>query len=150
MLALYWLIAAAVFIVLEIATLGLTTIWFAGGALVAALAAMLVLPIYVQVIIFLVISGFLLLITRPLASHFLNNRTVKTNAESLIGLQCLVTKEINNLKAQGEVTIKGQMWSARSVENGILIPQHSIVKVEAISGVKLMVSVISFPEKLSD
>ncbi|MDO4975843.1 MAG: NfeD family protein [Eubacteriales bacterium] len=147
--ALYWLIAAAVFILLEILTMGLTTIWFAGGALVAAVAAMLLLPISVQVIIFIVVSLILLMITRPLASHFINNKAIRTNAESLIGQSCLVTEEIDNLRATGQVTIRGQAWSARSKQADKVIPQNAIVKVEHISGVKLIVSVVSYPEKLN-
>lgn len=148
MVALYWLLAAAVFLGLEIITMGLTTIWFAGGALIAAIAAMLRFPIIAQIIIFAVVSLILLIITRPFASHFLNNRTVKTNAESLVGQRCLVTKPIDNLRATGEVVIRGQTWSAKSTESDSVIPENSIVEVKSITGVKLVVSVISLPEKI--
>ena len=148
MVALYWLLAAAVFLGLEIITMGLTTIWFAGGALIAAIAAMLRFPIIVQIIIFAVVSLILLIVTRPFASHFLNNRTVKTNAESLVGQRCLVTKPIDNLRAIGEVVIRGQTWSAKSMENDSVIPENAIVEVKSITGVKLVVSVISLPEKI--
>ena len=148
MVALYWLLAAAVFLGLEIITMGLTTIWFAGGALIAAIAAMLRFPIIVQILIFAVVSLILLLVTRPFASHFLNNRTVKTNAESLVGQRCLVTKPIDNLRATGEVVIRGQTWSAKSTESDSVIPENSIVEVKSITGVKLVVSVISLPEKI--
>ncbi len=148
MVALYWLLAAAVFLVLEILTMGLTTIWFAGGALAAALFALLSFPIGVQVLVFLAISLVLLFVTRPLANRFVNNKVVKTNVDSLVGQKCLVTKSIDNLRAQGEVTLKGQTWSARSLDGKTDIPENAIVKVEAISGVKLLVSVISMPETI--
>ena len=149
MVAFYWLMAAAILIVLEILTMGLTTIWFAGGALLAAVAAMLSCPVAVQIIVFAVTSLVLLLITRPLATHFLNNKTVKTNAESLIGQSCLVTKDIDNLRASGEVTVRGQTWSARSESEEILIPAQTVVEIVKISGVKLIVRERSGPEEES-
>ena len=148
MVALYWLLAAAVFLGLEIITMGLTTIWFAGGALIAAIAAMIQFPIIVQIFIFAVVSLLLLIVTRPFASRFLNNRTVKTNVESLVGQKCLVTKPIDNLRATGEVVIRGQTWSAKSLESDCVIPENAIVEVKSITGVKLVVSVISLPEKI--
>ncbi len=148
MIALYWLLAAAIFIVLEILTMGLTTIWFAGGALTAALCALLAFPVGVQFLVFFVVSLILLCITRPLANRFVNNKVVKTNVDSLIGQKCLVTRKIDNLRAEGEVTLKGQTWSARSSDGKTDIPENAIVKVEAISGVKLLVSVVSIPETI--
>ena len=72
MAVLYWLIAAAVLLILELLTMGLTTIWFAGGALVGALTAALHLPVGVQVAAFVVVSVVLLIVTRPLAKKYLN------------------------------------------------------------------------------
>jgi membrane protein implicated in regulation of membrane protease activity len=139
MIVFYWLIAAAVFLVAEVLTLGLTTIWFAGGALVGALLAALKLPFYVQILAFALVSAVLLLLTRPLAQKYLNSRTIRTNAESLIGLTCIVTEPIDNLKAQGQVSIKGQIWSARSISDDLLLDKDEKVRVEGISGVKLIV-----------
>jgi membrane protein implicated in regulation of membrane protease activity len=140
MIVFYWLIAAAVFLVVEVFTLGLTSIWFAGGALVGALLAAMKFPFYVQILAFAVVSAVLLLLTRPLAQKYLNSKTIRTNAESLIGETCLVTEPINNLKAEGQVTIKGQVWSAGSISDELLLDKDEIVRVERISGVKLIVS----------
>lgn len=145
---LYWLLAAAVLLVLEMLSMGLTTIWFAGGALIAALSAVLHFPMMAQILLFLVVSFVLLLLTRPLAKKHLNNKTVKTNVEGLVGQKCIVTESIDNLRNKGQVSLKGQIWSAKSVKDDILIPQSAVVKVEAITGVKVVVSVISIPEKI--
>ena len=139
MTVLYWLIAAGVFLILEVLTMGLTTVWFAGGALVGALLAALHLPLGAQVAAFAVVSVILLVITRPLAKKYLNSRTVKTNADSLVGRTCLVTQDIDNLRAEGQVTVMGQVWTARSDSDERKIPKDTRVKVKAISGVKLIV-----------
>ena len=139
MAVLYWLIAAAVLLILELLTMGLTTIWFAGGALVGALTAALHLPVGVQVAAFVVVSVVLLIVTRPLAKKYLNSRTVKTNADSLVGRSCIVTQTIDNLRAEGQVTIMGQVWTARSVQDKQILQKDTRVKVKSISGVKLIV-----------
>ena len=139
MTVLYWLIAAGVFLILEVLSMGLTTVWFAGGSLVGALLAALHLPLGAQIAAFAAVSVILLVLTRPLARKYLNSRTVKTNADSLVGRDCLVTEDIDNLRAEGQVTVMGQVWTARSVSDEQKIPKDTRVKVKAISGVKLIV-----------
>ncbi|MCD8018037.1 MAG: NfeD family protein [Clostridiales bacterium] len=139
MTVLYWLIAAAAFLVIEILTMGLTTVWFAGGTLVGTVAAWLRMALWVQVAVFVVVSVVLLVLTRPLAMKYVNNRTVKTNADSLIGCTCIVTQTINNLQAEGQVKIKGQVWTARSLSDDDILEKDTKVVVREISGVKLMV-----------
>lgn len=135
----FWLAALVIFIVIEIATLGLTTIWFAGGALCAALAAMIGAPIYVQILIFLVVSLILLIFTRPIAVKYFNKDRVRTNVESMVGKQAIVVSEIDNLQGIGQVTVGGMEWSARSTDDNIQIGVGKVVQVFAIQGVKLIV-----------
>lgn len=137
----FWLALLVVCIVIEVATLGLTTIWFAGGALVAVLASLLHAPIFVQVILFFLVSLLMLFFTRPLAVKYFNKDRVKTNVESMVGRQAIVTSEIDNLHSVGQVTVSGQEWSARSADDGVRIPVGIVVNVVAISGVKLIVRV---------
>lgn len=134
-----WLAALAVFVVIEIATMGLTTIWFAGGALVALVLAMLQVSFYVQIGAFLVISIVLLVSTRPLAMKFFNQERVKTNIDSIIGKKAIVLAEINNLKEEGKVSVNGMEWSARAYEEEKVIPAGAVVEVKEVRGVKLMV-----------
>ena len=137
-----WFAVAAVLMIIEIATLGLTTIWFAAGALVAGFLHMAGLGIWVQVTAFIVVALLLLFITRPLASKYLNSQTKKTNVDSLIGEICLTTAAIDNLKGEGQVVVRGQEWTARYVD-GSLIEEGSKVRIAAISGVKLMVESVT-------
>ncbi len=134
-----WLIILVLLIAIEIFTLGLTTIWFAGGALVAAIVAAVGGPTWLQIVVFLVVSCILLFFTRPIAVKYFNKDRVKTNVESLIGQQAIVISEINNLQGIGQVAVGGQEWSARSVQDDITLPVGSVVIVRSVSGVKLMV-----------
>ncbi len=137
----FWLVLLIVTIVAEMLTLGLTSIWFAGGALVAILAAILHAPVWLQVVLFFLVSLLLLFFTRPVAVKYFNKDRVKTNVESMIGRQAVVTGEIDNLQGIGQVTIGGQEWTARSVDNSIRIPVGNVVDVVAINGVKLIVQI---------
>ncbi len=134
-----WLVVFVACIAIEIITLGLATIWFAGGALVAAIGAAMGAPIWLQAVFFGAVSLVLLYFTRPVAVKYFNKDRVKTNAESLVGKQAIVISEIDNLQGIGQVSVNGQEWSARTVEEGVTLTEGSVVIVRAISGVKLMV-----------
>ena len=134
-----WLIIFVACIVIEIISMGLTTIWFAGGALIAAVAAALDVPLWVQIVLFVLVSLVLLYFTRPIAVKYFNKDRVKTNAESLVGKQAIVISEIDNLQGIGQVTVEGKEWTARTVTDGVTLPTGSVVIIRAISGVKLMV-----------
>ncbi len=135
----FWLIVLVVLVVIELLTMGLTTIWFAGGALVATIAALFHAPVAVQVILFLVVSGVLIFSTRPLAVKYFNKDRVRTNAESLVGRQAIVISEIDNLQGIGQVNVGGMEWSARTRVDGVKLPVGTVTTVLAINGVKLVV-----------
>lgn len=134
-----WLIILVLLVVIELLTMGLTTVWFAGGALVATLASMLGLPLVIQIILFLVVSGLLLFFTRPIAVKYFNKDRVRTNAESLVGRQAIVISEIDNLQGIGQVNVGGMEWSARTRDENITLPVGAVVIILAIDGVKLIV-----------
>ena len=109
----YWLILFVILLIIEILTMGLTTIWFAGGALVAFVSGVIGFGLPVQVVAFLIVSVILLVLTRPLAVKYFNKERQKTNAESLIGEQALVTEDIDTLQAAGHVEIRGMVGKDR-------------------------------------
>lgn len=133
-----WLLLAAIFIVIEIISLGLTTIWFAGGAFVAALAGLAGANLTVQIILFAVVSIVLLVVTRPIAKKYLDSRTEKTNAEALVGQNAIVLDEVNNLLETGRAKINGMEWTARSKVDSVTIPAGAVAKIVDIQGVKLI------------
>ena len=139
--AIYWLVALIVFLVIEAATLGLATIWFAGGALVALIAAMCGAGIVIQIVLFLVVSLVLLFFTRPFAVRFLNKDTLKTNVDRVVGMEGVVTEEISNLAGTGKVSLGGNTWTARTESEGGIIPKETVVEVLRVEGVKLIVKV---------
>ncbi|MBE5933426.1 MAG: NfeD family protein [Lachnospiraceae bacterium] len=134
-----WLILAAILIVSEIVSLGLTTIWFAGGAIIAAVLAHFGAHWIVQILVFAIVSFLLLILTRPIAQKHLMKDMEKTNIDGLIGTSGLVKETIDNTKSEGVVFLDGKEWTARSV-NGEVIEADCKVVVESISGVKLMVA----------
>ena len=139
-LAIIWLIVLVVCLVVEISTLGLTSIWFAGGALLALLIAMIGGPLWLQVLVFLVASMVLLIFTRPIAAKYFNKNREKTNVNSKIGKQAIVTVTIDNLKGEGQIVTEGMEWTARSLDSTI-IEEGSVVTIEKIEGVKAVVSI---------
>lgn len=134
-----WTVLLVVLVAIEIATMGLTTIWFAAGALAATIAAACNAPLFIQIALFLIVSVLMLVFTRPVAVKYFNKDRVRTNVESLVGQKGIVTGEINNLKGCGQVTLNGMEWTARSVLQGCVIPEGSVVVVKEIHGVKLIV-----------
>lgn len=134
-----WLALTAVLLIIEIVTLGLTTIWFAAGALFAFFAALLGMNQGIQIGVFVVVSVVLLFFTRPLAVKYLNTKTIKTNTEALVGKTARVIVDINNLKSQGQVVINGLEWTARSSDDTVVFMIGDAVTIVGIEGVKLIV-----------
>ena len=137
-ISIIWLVVLAILLVIEFLTLGLTTVWFAGGALVAFLVSLAGGPLWLQLLLFIAVSVVLLLFTRPLAVKYLNKDVQKTNVDSIPGQKGIVTATIVNLKAEGQVTIQGMEWTARA-KNGNTIEKGKVVRVTAVEGVKLIV-----------
>jgi membrane protein implicated in regulation of membrane protease activity len=132
-----WAVAFVVFVIIEAATVGLASIWFAIGALAAFICAWAGGAIWLQVLWFTVISILMLLLTRPLAKK-LETKKQPTNADRVIGTTGVVREKIDGIAGTGSVYIGKRLWSARSVD-GSIIEVDEIVKAESIEGVKLLV-----------
>lgn len=135
---LIWLGLLLLFALGEAVTVGLTSIWFAAGALAGLICALAGGMLWLQAVLFLIVTVLCLLAVRPLAKRHLNSRVVATNADRVIGAQAQVTEEIQNVQGQGAVRVGGVTWSARS-ENGEVIPVGTSVRVLRIEGVKVFV-----------
>ena len=138
-----WIVAMVVLLIVEAATMGLTTIWFAGGALVAAILALCNAPVIVQIFAFIIVSFVLLYFTRPLVKDRFNKTRTLTNAESLVGKRAYVKEEIDNVNAKGMVKLDGMEWTARTAKDGVIIPVEALVEVKAIDGVKVIVEQVN-------
>lgn len=138
MASIFWLVAFVLFTVIEATTVGLTSIWFALGALCTLITVGLGASIKLQALIFLSVSGLSMLLLRPLVKKFLQPGHLATNANSLIGKIALVTETVDNITNVGEVKIQGQHWSAVSAHD-IVIPADTKVRILEIQGVRLFV-----------
>lgn len=135
-----WLALMIIFIVIEMITVGLTSIWFAGGALVALFAAFIGMPVFGQVALFFVVSFILVFFTRPFALKFVKPHNIKTNYENVIGKEVRVTGTIDNLAETGAAVFNGQEWTARSADHGVVLQKGETVRVAEIRGVTLYVN----------
>lgn len=149
-MVLFWLAVMVIMLIIEIATLGITTIWFAGGALVAFVLAMFNVPFLVQIFVFLIVSFILLIFTRPVAVKYFNKDRARTNVEGMIGRQAVVVSEVDNLQGIGRVTVGGHEWSARTTQDGIVLPVGAVVIVKNVNGVKLIVEEKAEEQKVEE
>lgn len=134
-----WLLLTAALLVIEALTAGLTTIWFAGGSIVALILTFLGAPVWLQTGAFAAVSLILLLVTRPLALKYMNKGKGATSLDRMIGREVLVTEQIDNLRGTGEVQVDGQYWMARSADSDLTIEKGETARVRSIQGVKLLV-----------
>lgn len=139
----FWLIVMVLFLAVEAVTVGLVCIWFAAGSLIALLAAMCGAQLWLQIVLFLIVSAATLYFTRPLVKRYVNSKVEPTNADMVIGKECRVTETVDNIAGTGAVYVDGKTWTARS-ENDEVIQEGTLVTAKSIDGVKLIVAA---PEK---
>lgn len=137
-----WLIAMIVLLAVEAVVPGLISIWFALGALAALISALLHAPLWLQIVWFLVVSIAALALTRPLAKKYINSRTQPTNADMLIGKECVVRESIDNIRGTGSVSVGGKIWTARTEKDDARLQEGDLAVVVRIEGVKLIVKPI--------
>ena len=134
-----WLALMVVFLIVEGMAPGLVSIWFALGALAALIASLLGAQLWLQIIWFIAVSAIALAATRPLARKYVNSKTQATNADMLIGQECVVNEAINGLAQTGAVSVGGKIWTARCSDPDAVIEKGAVAVIERIEGVKLIV-----------
>lgn len=137
----FWLVVMGVLLLVEAAVPGLVSIWFAIGALAATIASACGAGGPVQIVLFVLVSLTALVVTRPLVKKYVNAKVQHTNADRIIGQECVVTATVDNLAGTGEITVDGKHWTARSVDQSVL-PKGTLVTVERIEGVKAIVKIL--------
>ena len=136
---LLWIVLLILFIAVELATVGLVSIWLAAGALVALIIAILNGGIVLQFVAFIAVSVGLLAATRSWARNFVNGRMQKTNADSIVGKEIRITERVSNLDQTGTAVVSGQEWTVRADDDNKIFEQGELARVVRISGVKLIV-----------
>ena len=134
-----WLVLMIAFLMVEAQSVTMVSLWFGAGALAALIAALCGAEFWLQAVIFFMVSIALLACLRPLVRKYFTPKITKTNVDSVIGSEGLVTAEINNVTAQGQVKLGAMEWTARST-SGEIIPAGTLVKVDKIEGVKAFVT----------
>ncbi len=145
--SIYWLIVFVLLVGIEMVTLALTTVWFAGGAVAGFILSLFGLPVEIQLGAFLAVSLVLLILTRPFAARYVNRGTVKTNVDSLVGRAARVVTQVDNSLGTGAAVVGGQEWTARSFEEDVVLEPGTMVTIREIRGVKLIVSKMDHDKK---
>lgn len=136
-----WLVLLVAFVMLEASTVSIVSVWFAAGALVALVAALLGAQLWLQAVLFAAVSAILLTALRPLARKHFTPKLTPTNVDAVIGTEGLVTVAIDNIHSVGQVKLGAVEWSARSTD-GQIIEVGSRIKVDRVEGVKVFVSAL--------
>ena len=137
--AIVWLVVMILFICAEAASVSMTSLWFAAGALTAMIASLLGAQLWLQAVLFVVVSAVLLLLLRPVAKKYFIPKLVRTNVEAVVGMEGIVTSQVDNLRATGSVKLGALEWSARSTSGEPIAPGTQ-VRVDRVEGVKAFVT----------
>ena len=139
--AIFWLVVMILFLILEMITISLVSIWFVGGSLAAFLVSFAVSNIWIEAGVFLGVSLVLLLLIRPMARKLgvKQKDQIRSGAQALVGKRSLVTETIDNLHATGAVQVNGQFWSAKAVDDDEIIRKDTVVMISEVDGVRLAV-----------
>lgn len=137
--AILWLVLMVVFLVMEGNTVTMVSLWFAAGALIALIAALVGAELWLQILLFFAVSIVLLAALRPLARKYFTPKLTRTNVDSVIGSTGTVTVDIDNITACGQVKLASMEWTARST-SGAPIAAGTLIRVDRIEGVKVFVS----------
>ena len=139
-MAFVWLFVIVAAIVMEAATVALVSIWFVPSACIAMILALCDVALWIQLLVFFAVFIILMIALKPVFKKNIGLKIVPTNADTVIGMQAVVTESIDNLRAQGQVKVRGQVWTARSSDEKTIYEAGEIVSVLAIEGVKLICS----------
>lgn len=145
--AVIWLVLIVVFLAAEAATVTLISLWFAAGALAAMLVSLTGGSVAFQAAVFLAVSALSLAALRPLVRKYITPNLSRTNVDSIIGTTGIVTEDIDNIAAQGQVKLGGMFWSARS-SSGAPLAAGTMIQVDRIEGVKVYVSPAQVPAQV--
>ena len=133
-----WAIAAGVFLILEIFTMGFLVFWLSIGSVLAMLVSFVTDSIIIQTTVFVISSGLLIFATKPLVKKFTKEDNTKTNVYSIVGKKAIVIEKIDWSTGTGQIKFDGQVWSARTEEQ-VNIEKGTEVEIEKIEGVKAFV-----------
>lgn len=146
LVAIIWVGLLITFLIVEaVCVVHLVSVWFAAGSLAALAVYAFHGPLWLQILVFVLVSGGLLLALWPLTKKFLKPKIVSTNVDAVIGSTGFVTVTIDNQKAEGQVKLGSMVWTARS-SSGEILREGTLVRADRIEGVKVYVTPVGVPE----
>ena len=142
----FWFALLVIFVVAEAVTVNMVSAWFAVGSLASLITALLGGKLWLQVVVFVVVSAVALAMLRPIAKKYFTPKLTRTNVDALAGKTCLCVTAIDNLAGAGQVKIGDVEWTARST-TGEAIPAGTEVKIDRVEGVKVYVTPVTVAVK---
>ena len=133
-----WIAVIIAAVIVEAFTDQLLSIWFVPAGIVATILDFINLNFVWQLLAFLVLSLLGILLIRRFLTKFKPDRSTRTNIDAIVGEKCIVTEKIDNYAGCGLAKVRGQIWSARGVEEDDVFEPGEILTVVAIEGVKLI------------
>lgn len=133
-----WLAVIVFAIIVEVFTDQLISIWFVPAAIISIILDFCNVDIIWQCLSFLLVAALGIILTKTVFAKHIQTNITKTNIEAIIGERCIVTEKIDNYAGCGQVKIKGQIWSARGVDDDDVFEKGEILHVVAIEGVKVI------------
>ena len=140
----FWLIAAGIFFIGEMVTVGFLIFWLGVGAIIALIVSLFTSNLIIQTATFVISSIILILATKSFADKLTKKDGVPTNVYTLSGKKGIVIEEINPTKGTGQIKVGGEVWSALCDES-LIIPKDSEVEIVRIQGVKAYVNPLNIP-----
>ena len=134
----YWIAVIVLAIIIEVLTDDLFSIWFVPAGIVATILDFCSVDIVWQILVFLILSIAGIILGKTVFSKISKSVDTKTNINAIIGERCIVTEKIDNFAGCGQVKIKGQIWSARGVDEDDIFDEGDVLHVVAIEGVKVI------------
>ena len=133
-----WSLIAIAALVIEFETANLVSIWFVAGGITGIVCALFKVDIWLQIVVFVLVSGVFIIGTRPFVKKISDNQTILTNADRLVGKVAVVTKDIANGE-KGEIRVEFQNWVAVAIDNQTFNVGDKVVITEIV-GNKMVVT----------
>jgi membrane protein implicated in regulation of membrane protease activity len=133
-----WLAVIVLAIVAEVFTEQLISIWFVPGAIISLVLDIFDVRFYIQLIVVLVLAAIGIVFAKTILKGLMPGEIARTNIDAIIGERCVVTEKIDNYAGCGQVKIKGQIWSARGIDENDVFESGDVLQVVAIEGVKVI------------
>lgn len=133
-----WIGIIVAAIVLEVLTDQILAIWFMPSAVVCAILELCGIPLPWQLLVFLVLTVAGIVLSRTVLKKYFNFTKTATNVEAVVGEKCVVIERIDNYAGCGQAKVRGQIWSARSIDDAVTFEENEVLSVVAVEGVKLI------------